>query len=73
MGKRINSDKKSTIKDYCLLLGHVYSFDNFTILNYESHKFKGNVQFVQKVTFEPLMDFKQNHYGNWKYYESYYF
>ena len=23
---------------------------------------KGNAQFVQKVTFEPLMDFKQNHY-----------
>ena len=24
--------------------------------------FKGNAQFVQKVTFEPLMDFKQSHY-----------
>ena len=24
--------------------------------------FKGNAQFVQKVTFEPLMDLKQNHY-----------
>ena len=23
---------------------------------------KGNAQFAQKVTFEPLMDFKQNHY-----------
>ena len=23
---------------------------------------KGNAQFVQKVTFEPLMGFKQNHY-----------
>ena len=23
---------------------------------------KGNAQFVQKVTFERLMDFKQNHY-----------
>ena len=27
---------------------------------------KGNVQFFQKVTFEPLVDFKQNHYGSWK-------
>ena len=27
---------------------------------------KGNTQFIQKVTFEPLMEFKQNHYGNWK-------
>ena len=25
---------------------------------------KRNVQFVQKMTFESLMDFKQNHYGN---------
>ena len=23
---------------------------------------KGNAQFVQKVTFEPLMDFRKNHY-----------
>ena len=23
---------------------------------------KGNAQFVQKVTFEPLMEFKLNHY-----------
>ena len=23
---------------------------------------KGNAQFAQKVTFDPLMDFKQNHY-----------
>ena len=23
---------------------------------------KGNEQFVQKLNFEPLMDFKQNHY-----------
>ena len=27
---------------------------------------KGNAQFIQKVTFEPLIDFKQNHCGNWK-------
>ena len=35
--------------------------------------FKGNAQFVQKATFEPLMGFKQNHYGSWKYYKSCYF
>ena len=34
--------------------------------------FKGNAQFVQKVTFEPLLDFKQNHYRSWKYYKSCY-
>ena len=26
------------------------------------------MQFVQKVTFEPLMDFKQNRHRSWKYY-----
>ena len=35
--------------------------------------FKGNTQFVQKVTFKPLMDFKQNYYGSWKYYKCCYF
>ena len=25
---------------------------------------KGNAQFVQKVTFEPLMDFLKKHYGS---------
>ena len=29
---------------------------------YITQVLKGNAQFVQKVTFEPLMDFKQNHY-----------
>ena len=36
-------------------------------------EFKGNAQFVQKVTFEPLMNFKRNHFGNWKYYKNFYF
>ena len=31
-----------------------------------------NVKFIQKVTFGPLMDFKQNHYGIWKYYKNSY-
>ena len=34
---------------------------------------KGNAQFAQKVTFEYLMDFKQNHYLSLKYYESSFF
>ena len=34
---------------------------------------KGNAQFVQKVTFEPLMNFKLDHFGSWKCYKSYYF
>ena len=35
--------------------------------------FKGNAQFIQKMTFELLMDFKQNHHGCWKYSKSCYF
>ena len=38
--KRVNNNKKSSVKDHCLLLGHVCSFDSFIVLNYESHKFK---------------------------------
>ena len=41
------------------------------ITQYEISFFiKGNAPFVQKVTFKPLMDFKQNYYGSWKYYKS---
>ena len=36
-------------------------------------KVKGNAQFVQRVTFEPSMDFKQIHYGSYKYYKSCWF
>ena len=37
-GKRVNN-KKSDVKDYCLLSGHAYSFDDFTVLNYEPYNF----------------------------------
>ena len=47
----------------------------FALFNKLSKKnnFKGNVQFVQKVIFEPLMDLKKNHYESWKYYKGCYF
>ena len=35
------------------------NFSNFII----NLQVQGNAQFVQKVTFEPLIDFKQNNYG----------
>ena len=38
--KRDNNNKKSSDKDHCLFSGHVCSFDDITVLNYESHKFK---------------------------------
>ena len=37
--KRVHNNKKSSVKDECLLSGHVGSFDDFTILNYKLHKF----------------------------------
>ena len=40
MGKRVNNNKKSSVKDHCLFSGQVCLFDNFIVLNYESHKFK---------------------------------
>ena len=39
-GKRVNHNKKSSVQDHCLLSGHVCLFEDFTVLNYESHKFK---------------------------------
>ena len=40
MGRRVNNNKKSSVKDHCLLSGHVCLFDDFTVLNYESCKLK---------------------------------
>ena len=39
-GKRVNNNKKSSVKDHCLLSGHICPFEDFSVLNYESHKFK---------------------------------
>ena len=39
-GKSVKNSKKSSVKDHCLLSGHVCSFEDFTFLNYGSHKFK---------------------------------
>ena len=38
--KGVNNNKKSSVKDDCFLSGHVCSFNDLTVLNYESHKFK---------------------------------
>ena len=40
MGKRVNNNKKSSAKDHSLFSGHVCTFDDSTVLNYEPHKFK---------------------------------
>ena len=57
MGKRVNNNKKSFVKDHCLLSGHVCSFDDFTVLNYESHKFKRLIQESLLITMDkPLLN-----------------
>ena len=56
-------------KEYFSLKISQENFRNFII----NLQVKGNAQFVQKVTFEPLIDFKQNHYANRKCYKSCYF
>ena len=56
-GKRVNNSKKSSVKDHCLLSGHVCSFEDFTILNYESHKFKRLIKESLLVTMDkPLLN-----------------
>ena len=56
MGKRVHNNRKSSIKDHCLLSGHVCSFDDFTILNYESHKFKRLIkEFLLVTKDKPLL------------------
>ena len=38
--KRVNNNKKSAVKDHCLFFNHVGSFEDFSILTYESNPFK---------------------------------
>ena len=57
MGKKVHNNKKSPVKDHCLLSGHVCSFDDFTVLNYESHKFKRLIKESLLVTKDkPLLN-----------------
>ena len=38
--KRADNNKRSTVKDHCLFFNHVGSFEDFSILTYESNSFK---------------------------------
>ena len=59
MGKRVHNNKKSSVKDNCLLLSYVCSFDDFTVLNYESHKFKRLIKESLLVTKDKPLLIKQ--------------
>ena len=39
-GKRVNNNKKLAVKDHCLFFDHVGSFEDLSILTYESNSFK---------------------------------
>ena len=57
--KSVSNNKKSSVKDHCLLSGHVCSFEDFTVLNYEQHKSKRLIKESLLVTKEkPLLNKK---------------
>ena len=58
-GKWVNDNKKSSVKDHCLLSCHVCSFDDFTVLNYETHKFKRVIKESLLVTNDKALLNKQ--------------
>ena len=58
-GKRVNNNKKSSVKDHCLLSGHVCSFEDFTVINYESHKFKRLIKESLLFTKDKVLSNKQ--------------
>ena len=59
MRKRVKNSRKSSIKDHCLLSGHMCSSEDFTVLNSESHKFKQLIKESLLVTKDkPLLNKK---------------
>ena len=56
-GKRVNNDKKSSVQDHCLFSCQMCSFQDFTVLNYELHKFKRLIKESLLVTKDkPLLN-----------------
>ena len=56
-GKRVNNNKKSSVQDHCLFSCHMCSFQDFTVLNYELHKFKRLIKESLLVTKDkPLLN-----------------
>ena len=55
--KRVHNNKKSSVKNHCLLSGYVCLFDDFTVSNCESHKFKHLIKESLLVTKDkPLLN-----------------
>ena len=62
--------EKLLLLTYIKKIFRLLATKNFIFITYLLCFFKGNAQFVLKMTFRTLMDFKQNHYECWKYYKS---
>ena len=58
-GKRVSSNKKFSVTDHSLLLRQVCSFEDFSILDYESLKFKRLIQESLLVTKDKTLLNKQ--------------
>ena len=63
MGKRVDNNKKSSLKDHCLLSGHMCSFEDFTVLNFESHKFKRSIKESLLVTKDKPLNRQLNYWN----------
>ena len=61
MKKSVDNNKKSSVKGHWFFLGHVCSFDDFTDLNCESHKFKRFIKESLFVTMDKSL--KLDHYN----------
>ena len=58
-GKNVKNNKKSAIKDHCFLPYPMCFFDDFTVLNYESHKFRRLIKESLHVTKDKALLNKQ--------------
>ena len=54
-GKNVKNNKKSFFKYHYFLSGHLSSFDGFSKLNYESHKFKRLINESLLITKDNLL------------------
>ena len=58
-GKKVSNNKKFSVTDHSLLLRQVCSFEDFSILDYESLKFKRLIQESLLVTKDKTLLNKQ--------------
>ena len=58
-GKRVSNNKKFSVTDHSLLLRQVCSFEDFSIMDYESLKFKRLIQESLLVTKDKTLLNKQ--------------